>query len=49
MENVEKIKEEVRKLPNYGVHIRGFGPEISKPLKQMLSLLRLIFGITGLV
>ncbi len=36
MENIEKIKEKVRKLPNYGVPIRGFPPEISRPLNKII-------------
>ncbi len=36
MANIEKIKDDVRNLPNYGVHIRGFPPEISKPLNKMI-------------
>lgn len=36
MANIEKIKDDVRNLPDYGVHIRGFPPEISKPLNKMI-------------
>ena len=36
MANIEKIKDDVKNLPNYGVHIRGFPPEISKPLNKMI-------------
>ncbi len=46
MESVELIKEKVRELPNYGVHIRGFPPEISKPLNKLIwKNLRSHFGI----
>lgn len=48
MANIEHIKQEVRKLPRYGVHITGLTPTGAKAMpKIVFNTLRRKFGLWG--